>query len=512
MNKAISLLVLIHSMTKAEKRYFKLYSNLQEGDKVYLTLFALMEECSSVEEVTRRFGVDAGESSFDIAVKHLYKVVVDCLLHLRSRYDIQARISNRRAEAEILFRCGLLQAATEELSRAKKLAGQYEMTALLMLIRQTELRYLSAGDYQGMSEKQLVEKQMKVNETFKHLRSANQHMQLYDILKYRALYRSKVRSEQECQSLNDLVLSELHLIANNTYNGFEVDKLHQLFQSTYFLQSGNYKAAIRIYQQLLELFDHNPGRMLNPPLHYLDAVLGVLDSLLSAGLYDEMPFFIAKLHRLTESDYPQEFVRKVLAFIYLYDSFRLINCGAFADAQELYKQHEETLFRKLSQQKLDVQLLLQLNLVVLHLVCDRGGEARKAMTRIQATGLVFYNFPAFRIARLVNLLLQAECGRFDFAENEIKSIRRSTAIGNSSVEKLVFRFVRLFPLPGSRRERGRLWERLYGTVQAVAADKYERPLLKYFDFTAWIEACLTGAALSDVLGRNTRQQAERFSV
>ena len=44
MNKAISLLVLIHSMTKAEKRYFKLYSNLQEGDKVYLTLFALMEE------------------------------------------------------------------------------------------------------------------------------------------------------------------------------------------------------------------------------------------------------------------------------------------------------------------------------------------------------------------------------------------------------------------------------------------------------------------------------------
>ena len=284
MNKAISLLVLIHSMTKAEKRYFKLYSNLQEGDKVYLTLFALMEECSSVEEVARRFGVDAGESSFDIAVKHLYKVVVDCLLHLRSRYDIQARISNRMAEAEILFRCGLLQAATEELSRAKKLAGQYEMTALLMLIRQTELRYLSAGDFQGMSEKQLVEKQMKVNETFKHLRSANQHMQLYDILKYRALYRSKVRSEQECQSLNDLVLSELHLIANNTYNGFEVDKLHQLFQSTYFLQSGNYKAAIRIYQQLLELFDHNPGRMLNPPLHYLDAVLGVLDSLLSAAL------------------------------------------------------------------------------------------------------------------------------------------------------------------------------------------------------------------------------------
>lgn len=193
------------------------------------------------------------------------------------------------------------------------------MTALLMLIRQTELRYLSAGDFQGMSEKQLVEKQMKVNETFKHLRSANQHMQLYDILKYRALYRSKVRSEQECQSLNDLVLSELHLIANNTYNGFEVDKLHQLFQSTYFLQSGNYKAAIRIYQQLLELFDHNPGRMLNPPLHYLDAVLGVLDSLLSAGLYDEMPFLSPSCTGLRKVITPG--VRPQGAGLYLYIRF-----------------------------------------------------------------------------------------------------------------------------------------------------------------------------------------------
>lgn len=87
------------------------------------------------------------------------------------------------------------------------------------------------------------------------------------------------------------------------------------------------------------------------------------------------PFLSPSCTGLRESDYPQEFVRKVLAYIYIYDSFRLINCGAFADAQELYKLHEETLFRKLSQQKLDVQLLLQLNLVVLHLVCGRGGRS-----------------------------------------------------------------------------------------------------------------------------------------
>ena len=36
--------------------------------------------------------------------------------------------------------------------------------------------------------------------------------------------------------------AKLNLIANSSYKGFETEKLHLLFQSTYFLNSGNYKA------------------------------------------------------------------------------------------------------------------------------------------------------------------------------------------------------------------------------------------------------------------------------
>jgi len=152
MNKAITLLVLIHSMSKAEKRYLKLYSNLQEGDKGYLTLFTQMEESASIEEVARRFNREVRGSSFDIAVKYLYKVVMECLTHLRSRDDIQSRISNRLSEAEILFRCGLLQPAVEQLLAAKKLAKKHGQSTLLLLIRQTELQYLSAGNFPDIRE------------------------------------------------------------------------------------------------------------------------------------------------------------------------------------------------------------------------------------------------------------------------------------------------------------------------------------------------------------------------
>lgn len=64
--------------------------------------------------------------------------------------------------------------------------------------------------------------------------------------------------------MNDLVLSELYLIANSSYRSFEANKLHLLFQATYYLNVGNYKLAIQYYQELIGLFNENQHLILNP--------------------------------------------------------------------------------------------------------------------------------------------------------------------------------------------------------------------------------------------------------
>ena len=43
MSSTHTLIILVNSLTKTEKRYFHLYSNLQSGDKVYISLFNLIE-------------------------------------------------------------------------------------------------------------------------------------------------------------------------------------------------------------------------------------------------------------------------------------------------------------------------------------------------------------------------------------------------------------------------------------------------------------------------------------
>ena len=270
------LYLLIQSLSKAEKRYFRLYSNLQSGEKNYLILFDFINDGVPADKLYTLYSQTQEAKSFEMASKHLYRTIMNCLINLREKQDIQTSIFNYITKAAILFERELFDAAFTELEKAEKLAVTYENDALLLLIRRTELKYLSSLNFEGISERELVGKQMEINDVMKYSRNINLHLQLYDILKHRVIYKGYARSDKQKEDLNDLILSELNLMANHSYQGFEAKKLHLLFQATYYLNTGNYKSAIRFYQELIALFETNRHLILNPPIYYFSAVTGIL--------------------------------------------------------------------------------------------------------------------------------------------------------------------------------------------------------------------------------------------
>ena len=103
MSSTHTLIILVNSLTKTEKRYFHLYSNLQSGDKVYISLFNLIDSNTSPEDLYSCFCKIQNGRNFETAVKHLYRTILDCLVKLREKQDIQARIFNYISKANILF-------------------------------------------------------------------------------------------------------------------------------------------------------------------------------------------------------------------------------------------------------------------------------------------------------------------------------------------------------------------------------------------------------------------------
>ncbi|WP_102408892.1 hypothetical protein [Parabacteroides bouchesdurhonensis] len=505
MNKTSSLIILINSLTKAEKRYFRLYTNLQNGEKAYLHLFDLLDKKLPIEEIYTQFSDIQNGSSFDMAVKHLYRVILDCLVKLREKQNIQTEIFNYISKAGILYERELFEDAFSELNKAQKLATIYENDPLLLLILRTEIKYLSALNFEGIGERQLVAKQMKIHEVMKYSRNINMHLQLYDILKYRLNYKGYARSDKQKEDLNDLVLSELNLIANSSYRSFESNKLHLLFQATYYLNSGNYKSAIRYYQELINLFEKNKHLLSTPPIYYVSAIQGILNSLHIAGLYQEMPFFLSKLKKIEASDYPTEFILDIRACIYQYELAGFLNTGKFVEAKELTNQYDDSLFKKSNLLTLEVQLKLHISSTILYLSCEDLSNAKKCIKRIFSSGKLFYALPSYKIARLINLLLQAELGNYDFLTNEINSIKRNIRYEKHIyiTEKLIFRFVQAYPLPSYEKVKNKLWLQYQKDINMIKQNKYEQQLLKTFDFLSWIESKLTNRPFAEVLKEKT---------
>ena len=113
--KLNQVMLLIKSLSKAEKRYIRLYTNLQNGDKHYMVLYDLACEGFSAEQIYEKFCGKVNEKSFEIAAKHLYRVLLDCLVQLREKQDIQTTIFNYITKAGILFERELFDNALAEL-------------------------------------------------------------------------------------------------------------------------------------------------------------------------------------------------------------------------------------------------------------------------------------------------------------------------------------------------------------------------------------------------------------
>lgn len=501
MNKTELLSQLINSMSKAEKRYFALQSNLQKGNKEYLYLYEKLEKCESAESVCKAFARKYGKKQLETSVVYLYEQLLNCLVHLNSKNNMQNHIFRYISQATLLYERRFVKEALQKLSKAKQLAQNFEQDILSLLIRRMEIMYITENNFMDLTEKQLVSKQTKLNECLKYTRSTNMHISLFSTLNYRLYYLGKARSNKQKEMMNDLVLSELNLVSNNYYQGFESTKLHLLFQASYYLHTGSYKSAIRYYTELLELFDEYEHLKQNPPIYYLSTIEGIINSLFTVEFYSETPLFIEKLKVLSESDFPTDFLLKVNWLLFYAQSEYFIRTGRFQEAWQLCEEYDEKLLRKVKLLNLEDQLRLYISLVIIYLCNNDLARARKYMKRITMEGKLYQMFSIYRTARILHLIINVESGEYDLLENEIRSIKR--AIRNEKhaykTEQLILKFVMLFPIPKYEKTRNALWKKMEKIIDPIKDDKYEQQIVSVFDFLSWVESRLTQASFREIM-------------
>src|SRR5687768_2586199 len=109
MKPSAELFELIKSMTKSEKRFFKMVSSLQAGDKNYLKIFDAVDEQTEYDEdaIKAMFGDEKFIKHFPSEKNHLYKLLLKSLRQFHADDSISGILRQEIKNIEILFKKAL---------------------------------------------------------------------------------------------------------------------------------------------------------------------------------------------------------------------------------------------------------------------------------------------------------------------------------------------------------------------------------------------------------------------
>jgi hypothetical protein len=500
MTKLQSLISLVHSMTLPEKKAFKMKSNRKNSLPDYAVLFETIEKNAdkTIHDLKQEFLVKKPGASFETTIRYLYDLLLESMLDLRKEQDSYYNLFDKILKSRILYENSLYDECFELLNYVITQAEKFENYHALLLASRLELEYLLALNFPNMDEKELLKKQFKVNESLKYLRKINEQSALYEILKHRVINKGHARSQKQKNELNDLVFSEISIVASQNLDNFEISKLHQLFQSNYLISVGDYKSAVNSYIELNNLFEANKHLWSNPPVDYIETLEGVLESLRSIRNYDGMVYFIDQLKSIESQS--AGFRIDLTCTIYLYELFPLLDRGDFNDARELMKQYEESLYDKFNTLNRARQAELCLYTSLIHYGSQEYQKAHKFLNQIILRGKNYYNLPLYRTIRLFNLIILYSLGDIELIRYEIRSMKRDFNYTGKDykIEKYLFKFL-IKELPAAPHKRKRLIDRTLKEFKEIHKDVFEMQILRIFDFTAWVEALLRKEPLGEVL-------------
>jgi hypothetical protein len=482
---------MVRSLSKSEKRHFKLSAKRLSGDKDYLHLFDLIDRknVTDIKKLEDLFRKRHPGASMDSAARYLLKVLCDCLIQIRIKEDSLFQLLHGLLRVNILNERNLPGEGYKELKKLQQIAVSSQNYFIQYIIHRQTLNFLSDVNFQGLSEKDLVDMQMKARDVLKDIRNTHEHYSLYELLKYRLIYSGKALSEEDRKHLNDLLLSEMSIVNAKVKSNMESRKLHLLFQSFFFTDIGDYKSALKTFYELNRLFEKNKVLWRYPPLDYLSSLDGILDSLRTIGYFDEMPYYIQKLQQLDETAYPEYFRLTVNKSVTLYRLIYFNGKGAIADAMHYINTHVTDVLNAYSMPDEEKQSELLFYLALVFFKVKKYRKAQKYINQIVLAGKINHQSMTYKAARLLSMLIHYEDKNLEYLEYDVRSYKRALQNkGRQTItERLIFKTIKLYPTINTPQKNELLWKQVTSAVKAAEKDKYEMQLLKYFNFISWVK-------------------------
>ncbi|WP_185882897.1 hypothetical protein [Blattabacterium cuenoti] len=318
-NQSDYLFLLIQTMSKSEKRNFKLYANSIKKHKnvKFLELFEIMMKINFYDEKKILKNTTITKIQLSNIKKYLYHKILKSLKiqHIQKNYDLQ--IHEYLDFSKILYNKGLYIHSLKLIKKAKNIAKNYECNSILFELLEFEKMIESQHITRSLCTKssELSVESKELLEIIKYNNAlSNLSLELYGLY----LKVGYVRNEK------DRIFIETYFRTN--FPKFNFNKL-RFYEKLFLYQSQVWYHYIRqdfimcyrySYKWICLFQDYSNAKKI-APVSYLKGFHHLLDSLFYLNYYSKFSYVLEKFEKeITNGEITINENTKVLIFIYTY--------------------------------------------------------------------------------------------------------------------------------------------------------------------------------------------------
>ncbi|NBC08518.1 MAG: hypothetical protein GVY26_15110 [Bacteroidetes bacterium] len=502
--KTDDLIRLVKSLTRAEKRHFRLFvrRNQASDDILFLKLFDYLDKHKAYDEAHILKKIPAIKKRQLSNLKaHLYKQLLVSLRLLNANHNEDLQLREALDYSRVLYDKGLYRQALDLLDKAKERAYASHYLTLAMEIiefeKLIESQYITRS-IEGRADALTEESNQLTEELNKTNQFSNLSLQLYGLY----LKVGYVRNEKDYYFMREFFQSNLPRVEYQ-----DLDFLGKLYfcqaHVWYYHTTQDFALCYRYAQKWVDLFKEWPQYRQTYASLYLKGLHNLLNALFNTLQHQRFVDVLGELSRFKEEVGVKQ-SKNIEGLYYLYYYIHNIKRhfleGSFSKGLALVPDLTAAMAENRYNWDDHRIMVFYYRIACLYFGSGDNDAAIDYLNLIINQKNPDYRADIQCFSRILNLIAHFELGNAQLVEYQVKSVYRflSKMDDLHAVQKEIFRFLRRLP----RLQDADLkpaFQALLERLKVHETDPFERRPFLYLDIISWLEAKIQGRCVQDVV-------------
>lgn len=486
---------LIHTMTRAEKRYFKVYCarHIPNGQGIHTELFDAIGGMAQYDEqaLRRQFPGAAFMRRFPITKRRLYEALLNSLDAFHAENSAEDKLRRLLHHVEVLYSKALYADASKVLGSARSLARANDKQALLLQVTEWERRIMERGNYADVTDADLRDRAEKVDGLMLEWQEMEQLWRIKSSI-FRLIYRSGQAPGPREMAAVEILSQEPLLAKNAALRSIRARFLHHHVRSALAYARNDLKACEKELTACASLIQAEEAQFRSEP----DLSLGVMGNLahvrMRLGRHEEaLDGFreFRKLPLMLSTAPSPDLQMKLFVMGGSLELSVLCTKGEFIKATERLADLEEGLAQYGPRASTVRRAELELQAAY---ACFGAGQHERALrwcNRLLNEPGIEAHQELHTLGRMLNVAVLMELGKTALLDYVARNTRRFHKQHGSTfaMEALLLGHAHAMAKTKDVPTRYALWSGLAGQIAALAKDVREATVLDHIDLLSWAQ-------------------------